>query len=61
MTIQDDPELNSDPLSAMEEGMDDDENIDKFYNLDNIKDVEMSNDSSKIKRAKEGEECSSHA
>ena len=61
MMIQDDPELNSNPLSAIEEGMDDEENIDMFRDLDNIKDVEMSTDSTKIKRAKDGEECSSHS
>ena len=44
-----------------EEGMDEDANIELFLNLENIEDVEMSTDSSKWKRAEEGEECSSHA
>ena len=43
-----------------EEGMDADENVDMFLNLESIEDVEMSTDSSKKKRVEEGEECSSH-
>ncbi|KAJ8421618.1 hypothetical protein Cgig2_008569 [Carnegiea gigantea] len=55
---------NFDILLAMkddvEEGTDADENVDMFLNLENIKDVKMSMDSSKRKRIEEDEECSSH-
>ncbi|KAJ8422986.1 hypothetical protein Cgig2_013879 [Carnegiea gigantea] len=56
---------NDDNLVAMvagaDEGMDEEENVDMFLNLENIKDVEMSIESSKRKRVKEGEECTSHS
>lgn len=45
----------------MDEGVDADENVDLFLNIENIEDVEMSTDSAKRKRIEEGEECSSHA
>lgn len=45
----------------MDEGVETDENVDLFLNLENIEDVEMSTDSAKRKRIEEGEECSSHA
>ncbi|KAJ8441521.1 hypothetical protein Cgig2_026322 [Carnegiea gigantea] len=58
MTTQGEDSSNSDTLIAMkndeDEGMDADENIDMYLNLENIKDVEMSTDSSKRKRVEEG-------
>ncbi|KAJ8423877.1 hypothetical protein Cgig2_001543 [Carnegiea gigantea] len=49
-----------DIIEDEEEGMDADENVDMFLNLENIKDVEMPTDSTKRKRIEEGEECKSH-
>lgn len=65
MKPQGDISPNSDPLLAMEddvdEGMDTDENVDIFLNLENIEDVEMSTNSTKSKRIEEVEESMSHA
>ena len=64
MKAQADSSTHSDNLVGMiedeEEGMDADENVDMFLNLENIEDVEMSIDSTKRKRIEEGEECKSH-
>ncbi|KAJ8444540.1 hypothetical protein Cgig2_000819 [Carnegiea gigantea] len=65
MKSQDEGSPNDDNLVAMvagdDEGMDEEENVDMFLNLENIEDVEMSTDSSKRKRVEEGEECTSHS
>jgi len=65
MKSQDEGSPNDDNLVAMvagdNEGMDQEENVDMFLNLENIEDVEMSTDSSKRKRVEEGEECTSHS
>ncbi|KAJ8420605.1 hypothetical protein Cgig2_001738 [Carnegiea gigantea] len=64
VTVQDDNSTHSDNLIAMvedvEKGMDADENVDMFLNLENIEDVEMSTNSTEIKRIEEGEEYNSH-
>jgi len=53
----------SDPLAALQddvpEGMEDDVNMDMFLNLQNLKDVDMSTDSTKRKRCEDGEEVTS--
>ena len=63
MKSQDEGSSNSDELMAMnhvkDEGLDEEENVDMFLNLGNIKDMEMSTDSSKRKRIEEGKECNS--
>ena len=60
MKTQGEGSSNSDTLIAMDndkkEGMDADESVDMFLNLENIEDVEMSTDSSKRKGVEEGEE-----
>ena len=48
-----------DPLDALNEGGDDEHNVDMYLNLQNFEDVDMSTDSSKRKRSEEGEEASS--
>jgi len=59
------PVLNSDLLvshpDALMEGMEEDTNVDLFLNLNNGEDIEMSTDSAKRKREKDGEEVSSQA
>ena len=62
---QDEGSPNADKLMAMEdgenEGMDEEENVDMFLNLEKIEDVKMSTDLSKRKRVEEGEKCTSHS
>jgi len=48
-----------DPLDALNEGGDEEHNVDMYLNLQNLEDVEMSTDSSKRKRREEGQEASS--
>ena len=59
------PALNSDLLvahpDALMEGMEEDTNVDMFLNLNNGEDIEMSAESAKRKREKDGEEVSSQA
>jgi len=50
-----------DPLDAMEEGGDDNENVDIFLNLEKLHDVDMPTDSGKRKRIDAGEAFSSQA
>lgn len=65
MKSQDEGSPNADKLMAIDdgenEGMDEEENVDMFLNLEKIEDVEMSIDSSKRKRVEEGKECTSHS
>ncbi|KAJ8429480.1 hypothetical protein Cgig2_011066 [Carnegiea gigantea] len=56
-----DPPINEEPLDATDEGINDDEDIDKYLNFYNIEDIEISTDSSKRKRCKDGEEATSQA
>lgn len=64
MKIRDGGSSNFDKLMAVEnvgdKGMDEEENVDMLLNLKNIRDVEMSTESSKRKRIEKGEECNSH-
>jgi len=46
-------------LDALKLGGEEEPNMDMYLNLQNIKDVEMSTDSSKRKRNEEGEEATS--
>ena len=59
-----DPTLNSDPLDALHMALLDDmeakANVDMFLNLQKFEDIEMSTDSTKRKRCKDGEEVTSY-
>lgn len=59
--MMEDPPINDEPLDAIDEGMNEDENVDMYLNLQNIEDIEMSTDSSKMKRYEDGEEATSLA
>ena len=49
----------TDPLDALNAGMEDDTYVDMFLNLQNIENAKMSTNSSKRKRWEEGEEATS--
>lgn len=59
--ILEDPLVSNDSLDDIDEGMNEDENINMYLNLQNVKDIEMSVDSSKRKRYEDGEEATSQA
>ena len=52
--------VGADPLDALNSNIEDDPNVDKFLNLQNIEDVEMSTDSTKRKQCEEEEKATSH-
>jgi len=54
------PMVGADPLDALNSNIEDDPNVDKFLNLQNIEDVEMSTDSTKRKQCEEEEKATSH-
>jgi len=63
--FEDVPAINYDPLEAhsggLLDGMEEDTNVDMYLNLNNVEDIEMSTESAKRKRDKDGEEVSSQA
>jgi len=54
--VLEDPPINDETVNDIDEGMNEDENVDVHLNLQNIEDIEMSTDSSKRKRCEDGEE-----
>ncbi|KAJ8436019.1 hypothetical protein Cgig2_007677 [Carnegiea gigantea] len=59
--VLEDPPINDETLNDIDEGMNEDKNVDVYLNLHNIEDIEMSTDSFKRKRCEDGKEAISQA
>jgi len=56
-----DPMIESDPLDALDDGMDVENDVDMCLNLKNIEDIKMSTDFVTRKRYEDGQETTSYA